>query len=423
MPNFSVIEGKLSENYNVYADYDFFNCVATDTRLMGVLAMRITLRSKEAPGSFMTLLLHLDYSEYGIDEYLEYPPDESFNPERSALIDRSWETISGNLGGSYVQLPASAMMYFIDEAMSINALHRADHPEDIRKYQEEVTKRVAQLHKSFDGLVAVGGSYTEDEYMRMVRPRKLSVCETINYFIMRLADCDFSAAAHLSSVNARALEGNPFSAHGITMLMRNSIVHQRKMVDPFGNKRYLCLALTTNETDYYFTTINISLTGRSAQANLTVVSFDVVSTNAISAYEAAMHLKQTEYISVFRPGHLISELSMDSRLFGSLASVSGAANGVVHMVYNRDNSHVDSSTYYMNRDMYGACIFTPSGEMVLMSLSAYNIGEMERTIQRRALPEVLEPVSRYKFDEQIFQTFASTPGALFSDVVDTPDGE
>ena len=41
MQNFQVIEGRLSESYNHFSEFRFRNCICTDTRLMGVLAMRI----------------------------------------------------------------------------------------------------------------------------------------------------------------------------------------------------------------------------------------------------------------------------------------------------------------------------------------------------------------------------------------------
>ena len=69
---FSIVEGRLSERYNHFAEYDFMSCQATETRLMGVVALKVTWRGKDRPRARYYQIIHLDYSEYGVDEYLEF---------------------------------------------------------------------------------------------------------------------------------------------------------------------------------------------------------------------------------------------------------------------------------------------------------------------------------------------------------------
>ena len=72
MPEFKLVDGRLSEYYNHFGDYRLVSCQATDTRLMGVVALKLTWRGKEKSRSHYYQVIHLDYSEYGIDEYLEF---------------------------------------------------------------------------------------------------------------------------------------------------------------------------------------------------------------------------------------------------------------------------------------------------------------------------------------------------------------
>lgn len=47
MPKLRVVEGKLSSKYNHFKDYRFDSCIATDTRLMGVVAMKVSWTAKD----------------------------------------------------------------------------------------------------------------------------------------------------------------------------------------------------------------------------------------------------------------------------------------------------------------------------------------------------------------------------------------
>lgn len=47
MPVLKVVEGKLSNKYNHFMDYRFDSCVATNTRLMGVVALKVSWTAKD----------------------------------------------------------------------------------------------------------------------------------------------------------------------------------------------------------------------------------------------------------------------------------------------------------------------------------------------------------------------------------------
>ena len=137
MAGFQVIEGGLSPNYNVFSDYSFTDCMATDTRLMGAVAMCARFSAADGSGGVLHILFHLDFSEYGIDEYLEYFHDT----DDEAFVDKDlwteWAGIYGGLGGELVQISPSAMLFFIDQALEITRKRfRSDDSEllSFRKY-------------------------------------------------------------------------------------------------------------------------------------------------------------------------------------------------------------------------------------------------------------------------------------------------
>ena len=80
MPKLRVVEGKLSSKYNHFKDYRFDSCIATDTRLMGVVAMKVSWTAKDGSRDKLFQLIHLDFSEYGVDDYREIFSNAN-NPE------------------------------------------------------------------------------------------------------------------------------------------------------------------------------------------------------------------------------------------------------------------------------------------------------------------------------------------------------
>ena len=60
MKKFKVINGGLSEEKNIFSDMTVSSCKATNTRLMGVVALHIIWDNR---GNEFHQLFHLDYSE------------------------------------------------------------------------------------------------------------------------------------------------------------------------------------------------------------------------------------------------------------------------------------------------------------------------------------------------------------------------
>ena len=98
-----------------------------------------------------------------------------------------------------------------------------------------------------------------------------------------------------------------------------------------------------------------------------------------------------------------------------------APNGIVYVLYNKDNSHVDSANYYMNHDLYGAYLLTPKNELVVMSHDLMKITNMEMDINKSINISKLELKGRYKLETQVFQSFAESPNTMFSDMIFNPE--
>ena len=424
-----VVEGRLSEYYNHFRDYDFETCEATDTRLMGVVAMRVIWKGRENPRDRLYQVIHLDYSEYGVDDYFEFEciqgADDYKGNKGSALFH--WEHFLSVMGGKVVSIPANVMMAFIDSAMPLAAPGRTreyDNDENA-EFRRNTMVRFDLMREVLDERGELENMPTGTELVGMLVPESLATCETINYFIMRLIDHDFVAAGYLSTISEDELCESLLTHSGIQTLIRNNIKQSKNEEDvPADGKSmpYRCNATTLAENGYYYSSYVIYLDGDYRKKNAKVTQLAVGSMNKLSEYEAARQLQVTEYITVFDCRDRILD-HFDGSKFEFLAGVEPeqVPNGWLYTVYNKDNSHVNKAKYWLNDDVYGYAILTIDGEFVLMSNKLMNINFMDQSTVLSLYSPFMTLDGRYQIEEPIFHTLCNTYGVMFRNLIDYPD--
>ena len=118
MAELELIHGKKSEKYNHFSDYDFESCRAVCARLMGVVALKVTWRGKENRRSRLYQVMHLDYSEYGVDEYQEFictPGEEDFADNREEM-NGLFNRFVAVMGSGLRDIDAPVMLRLIEDA-------------------------------------------------------------------------------------------------------------------------------------------------------------------------------------------------------------------------------------------------------------------------------------------------------------------
>jgi hypothetical protein len=429
MPQFKVIEGKLSRNYNYYLDYTFESCKATDTRMMGVVALKVTWRSREDRRNKLIQIIHLDFSEYGIDDYSEYfvqkeypegPSGDWREYRRESDVKFEWLRMMGHLGGQEVSIPLDAMIYLIDSALETNELHYMDHPDYIREFREDTLRKIGFMKEACAAEYERVIRHSPRECLSMVSDGPFSSYATIHYFIMRMIDLDVEAASLLSVINKEELKKSPLLSRGMMSLMRNTVNEEIRLAD---STVYKCTAICMSDKSYAHIKLDITLEGRRDTKNRKVTGAEVHMINDISSFEAALHLKHREYITAFKVTCDPDEFDIEDSPMGVKTSMMPVPNGALYMLYNKDNSHIESPDYHLNKDMYGAYLLTPKGELILMSHDLVKINVMEIDLMTSFLTNKLELMGRYKLESQVFQTFSEMQGALFEEVIFTPEDD
>lgn len=254
MAEFKVIEGRLSEDYNIFEEHEFLSCTATNTRLMGVVAMRIYWRSIYDDTSLYQQVLHLDFSEYGIDEFFEYRLDSrsEYFEEDLMEVESAWRDTSKDLGGTNVLIEPHIMMRLIDDAIKVGEDNILKGVDRFREFRLNAAYTMSLMRDRLAALGHLDKKADALEAIAAVSPSELSTYETINYFLMRLADRDFIAASHLSDLSIEELSNQHIPQQGIQSLIKNSIgVAERE--ESNGNL-FACEAITLARETYYLST-------------------------------------------------------------------------------------------------------------------------------------------------------------------------
>ena len=430
MTELKLIHGKQSIKYDHFRDYDFESCRAVCARLMGVVAFKVTWRSKENRRAKLYQVMHLDYSEYGIDEYQEFictPGEEDYGDKKEEM-NGLWNRFVAVMGSEVSDMDPACMLRLIEDALPLASedISREYDDDENKEFRAYARLRLGLMQDALNCRGITSADCSSRDAIEEASPRKLSAFETINYFIMRVVDCDFAAASYLSSMSMEALRSTGLSDAGIQTLIRSDIEIGDKRKNPPEDKAsfpFLCRITTLAKDAYYHSTFVIWLSGSHRTTNPVVTDIKVGSLLKLSDYEAALQISKTEYLTVFDCKDEMLK-GFDPKYIGPFASSTATMmpNGWLYTAYKGNNSHVDSSSYSLNGDVYGFALLTIAGELVLMSNDLRSISMLDDAVIFSLYSPFLSTKGRYRIDSSVFQTLCRMPGAMFDELVE-PQGE
>lgn len=430
MAEFRLIYGKKSDKYDHFKDYDFESCRAICARLMGVVALKVTWRGRAERRAKFYQVMHLDYSEYGIDDYQEFtctPGCEDFAEEREAMTGL-WSHYASVMGSELTDIDAACMLRLIEDALPLASEDndREYDNEENREFRAYAKMRLGFMQDALNSVGITSADCGSMDAIETVSPLKLSAFETINYFIMRLVDCDFPAARYLSTLDNARLSSTGLTDAGIQTLIRCDIERSDRKTHPAvdgSSFPFRCRITTLARGSYYHSTLVIWLSGGQRSRNAVVTDIKAGSIIRLSEYEAAMQVSRPEYITVFECRDDMLN-GFDSRYVGPFANATPTAvnNGWLYTAYKGTNSHVDSSSYRMSDDVYGYGLLTIAGEFVLMSNDIRSISMLDDALIFSLYAPFISTKGRYRIDSPVFQTLCSVSGAMFEELVE-PEGE
>lgn len=420
------VEGKLSKFYNTFNDYVFSECEATDTRLMGVVALLITWVGKTNSRAKLYQIIHLDYSEYGVDDYFEYeciPGNEKFH-QNKADKNVKWKSFVNVMGGKVIKIAPEVIVGLVDSAAPLaeKYIRSGDNNAEDAEFRENALLRLKLMCDSMRANGLLKANYDSLDIIRMTSKQQLRTCEIINYFLMRLIDHDYEAASYLSTMSIDKLKSCELTNQGIQTLIRNKIKLSKDESDlPSDNfsHPYRCNMTTLGPAGYYYASLVIFLNKDFKSIDAKVSEINVGSINKLTSYEAAIQVQETEYITVFDCRDRILN-NFDGNRFEFLVDVEPKLvnNGWLYTVYNKDNSHVNKSDYWLNDDVYGYALLSIDGEFILMSNKMNNITYMDDCTSLSLYAPYMNLDGRYQLDTPIFHTLCEQRGVMFRDLIE-----
>ena len=429
MTELRLIHGKKSVRYNHFKDYGFESCRAICARLMGVAALKVTWRSKTDRRARMYQIIHLDYSEYGIDDYQEFicTPGEDDFAEKREEMNGLWNHFVAVMGSELTDISAACVLRLIEDALPLASedMVREYDNEENREFRDYARLRIGYMQDALNCEGITSADCSSPDAIETLSPLKLSAYETINYFIMRLVDCDYAAAGYLSELERSYLASTGLTDAGIQTLIRCDIKRSDRNTDPPDDGTsfpFRCRITTLARDSYYHATLVIWLSGNHRSKNPLVTDIKAGSVIKLSEYEAAMQISMPEYITVFECRDEMLN-GFDAKYVGPFANATPTAvsNGWLYTAYKGNNSHVDSSSYRMNDDVYGYGILTIAGEFVLMSNDIRSISMLDDALIFSLYSPFINTKGRFRIDSPVFQTLCNAPGALFEELVEPGD--
>lgn len=410
---FNLIKGGLCETVHDSVK-EFVGAALTDTRLMGVISMTVHWRLPE--NSQMTDLyqfFYFDAEEEGFESYSGILGSDS--PEDRQRVLKTGNEMSGGLGGDQVSITEREARYILQSYAEFNAKNDIVLPAPYDEY-------------SFMLSPAVNLS---DEEKRVLMCKQCPVIDSpyqvINYFLMRCFAKDFDAAKFLTKGYVRT---NLFPDHKAASLLKNVIEEYNdavsgantdyRMTDESGGfktfetlKSYMCESLIEYDGKYFLMITQLSL------EHLRVVKYEKISVFRLSAAEASMMTRRSEYITVTDIIPYSPEFTCETTALAAKAMITDHESGRLFMIFRPHNDHVKKPTFMLNDDVLGIYYLAgDDSQLILSSYSLDGIQELEADLQASYMADCIVPISKYEFKEPVLFDFINSGFDDFEDFVE-----
>ncbi|PAB59402.1 hypothetical protein [Anaeromicrobium sediminis] len=316
-----VIEGYKDKE--IKKEYKFVKAMATNTRLMGVVGVYIQWKDYEQNNFHQ--LFHLDYEEFGIDNYKEVIEDDILKTEILKMM--------GGLGGELVEITLKEAKFLIKKAIEKNPFE-----------SEEWIEQIDNFH-----MIDRDNELNEEEEILLLNKICIGLSnsnELINYYIMRSVGLDKDGIKYLSS--------NENEIHFVktpSILLKNT-------VEKIEEDKYIVESIIDLNQKYKLVVSEMKL------KNNKICNVEIKSEMRISPQEAAFSLRKREYIMLY----LIKDKSKFLELIEKNkphSMINDYEGGTLITEFNSNNNHVKKDIYYLSGDIWGIYYITDSNQLVV----------------------------------------------------------
>ncbi|WP_053954694.1 hypothetical protein [Inediibacterium massiliense] len=351
--------------------YKFVSAHVTNTRLMGVMGLRIKWKNEEEEIFYQ--FFHLDSEEFGLDDY------KSVMGEQTYQVQKIMASMMGGLGGRLISLTKKQALYLVQEFIDKNKNWQEPLPEPEEEYLFLVDKKIVLSEEE-----------TKNLWDKICEPIE-SVTQLIHYFVMRGVGMDQIGMDYLSTKDLGYMPVDRPSA-----LIKNTI----EKIEHNKEVSYMTESLIDVEDHYEMVISEIKVDEESCK----IIDAVIQSNMRITMTEAAFTLTRREYLLVYDVEDLIEMISiLDEEKMHAMKH--SYPSGYLYTEFYPTNDHVKQETYYLNGDVYGVYYITLAHQFVVACYNEKNLKEIQREFGKKKWATYLDFRERIEVDHSLIYEF------------------
>ena len=384
---FTLLQGGLNSSIPD-AKKRFVSGYVTNTRLMGVLALYAHWAVPD--GGDIHQFFYIDCEEAGLETCTVFRGDWNVDMELAQ------QALVGGLGAERIPLTANTFRWLINHWKEFNIKNDLPLPANRDAY-EFIFEKAPKLSRD-----------EEAALMEKICGEVTSDFQVVNYFLMRCVGNDEPGAAYLAE------DGVPldmFSNYSKATFCKNTI-------DPSGRPHeYISESLI--EMDGKYETIITKIRVR----DLRVSRFEFCNQNPVTATEAALMLRKTEFATVYEV--LMEDEDMEDNLSEFVLTMNTVMtthpNGRLFMAFKPTNDHVGERVFMLSNDVKGVYFLTNYGQLIVVAYSQEDILELERGLATGPLKSYLMMTGQYELLDPVLFEFINSDYVDFHSFIEPED--
>lgn len=386
---FKIIKG--GGNKKVLPKYIFKSGYVTNTRLMGVIGMKLYWETED--GEEYVQFFHLDWEEYGIDGF------ESTTNARENEIKLIELKMMGGLGGELVNITDREAIFLIVEANKINIQKNQILPEPRDEYDFllniDIDLREEEIYKLWE---------------KMCVPMETEI-QLINYFLMRSIGNDLKGQQFLATNKFKE-----FVPTGSPSTLIKNVVEFSHVENNIAY--YSCKSVIDFENGYQLLISQIGV--KETDKGFKVYYGEIKNKMKITTIEAAFQLKKPEYILIYDIEDFMELIEiLDIMKPNAMQNIH--EGGFLYTEFNPNNDHVKDSVYYLNGDTYGVYYVTSGDQLAVGTFVEENLKEIKKFFRGKAFRDIIEFQGEFKADTPLIYEFVQSGMEDFYDFIDAEE--
>ncbi|MGX8773773.1 MAG: hypothetical protein ACSW8G_01800 [Bacillota bacterium] len=381
---FTVLQGGLNSSIPD-AKKRFASAYVTNTRLMGVLALYAHWTVED--GGDIHQFFYIDCEEAGLETCTIFRGDWNLEMQMAE------QALVGGLGAEKVPLTAKAFRWLLNHWKEFNLRKGLPLPKNEDDYSF-IFDKAPKLTKG-----------DETELMEKICGEITSDYQVVNYFLMRCFGQDEPGAAWLAGDRVPL---DVFSNYTKATFCKNTI-------DPSGRPHeYISESLVEMNGKYETIITKMRVKG------LKVAKFEYCSKASVTATEAALMLRKTEFATVYEL--LMEDEDIEDNLGEFVLNMNTVMtthpNGRLFMAFKPTNDHVAERVFMLSNDVKGVYFLTNFGQLIVVAYDREGILELERGLASSPLRSYLLMTGQYELLDPVLFEFINSDYVDFQAFID-----